>query len=170
MAELELECTGKVSAICLLIRLPKDNGGDYWIMIDCGVILGTPDSTQKMQAVVKDVLATTGGHLDLLLATHEHWDHLSGFYLARDIFNELKGKANQVWFAWTEDPKDQLAKELRAERKPCVLPWLPVRRDARGWIAELSQKIAPEWHVPFRIRSGLRWCNHRSGWFQHRRQ
>lgn len=100
---------------CFLIALTKENGGDYFILIDCGVILGTSEGTQKMQAVVKDIIATTHGHLDLLIATHEHWDHLSGFYQARELFKELRGKIGQVWLAWTEDPHDQLARELRDE-------------------------------------------------------
>src|SRR4051812_4033837 len=100
---------------CFLISLSKENGDDYFILIDCGVILGTSESTQKMQEVVKDIIATTDGHLDLLIATHEHWDHLSGFYQARELFKAFKGKVGEVWLAWTEDPHDQLARELRSE-------------------------------------------------------
>ena len=84
-------------------------------MIDCGVILGTPDAAAKMQNVLESIVATTSGHIDLLIVTHEHWDHLSGFIQARDLFAKLK--VDKVWFAWTEDPNDQLAKELRAEHQ-----------------------------------------------------
>ena len=100
---------------CFLIRLPSAGGKDYFILIDCGVILGTPNANSVMQGVVKDILTTTGGRLDLLVATHEHWDHLSGFCQAKDLFAQLKGKVDQVWLAWTENPNDPLAKQLRAE-------------------------------------------------------
>ena len=47
--------------------------------------------------------------LDLLVITHEHWDHISGFddSQARDIFSEID--VRQIWMAWTEDPKDATA-------------------------------------------------------------
>src|ERR1700710_3030062 len=45
--------------------------------------------------------------------THEHWDHVSGFLQARDALAGLKIKA--LWFAWTEDPADELGKKLRAD-------------------------------------------------------
>jgi len=64
---------------CLLITLRRNKGKPYFIMIDCGVILGTPRPADRMTQVVNDIVATTGGHVDLLVATHEHWDHLSGF-------------------------------------------------------------------------------------------
>jgi beta-lactamase superfamily II metal-dependent hydrolase len=98
---------------CFLITLPKKDGTPYYIMIDCGVILGTSDAATKMQDVVNNIISTTGGRVDLLLATHEHWDHLSGFVQARDVFKGLK--VDNVWLAWTEDPKDDLANELRSE-------------------------------------------------------
>src|SRR3954452_24724736 len=58
---------------CHLIRLPRsdDPSRDYFIMIDCGVVLGTPDAQQTMSTVVTDIMQTTGGRVDLLLATHE---------------------------------------------------------------------------------------------------
>ena len=100
---------------CFLITLPRKKGKPYYLMIDCGVILGTPDAAAKMQNVLKSIVATTSGHIDLLIVTHEHWDHLSGFIQARDLFAKLK--VDKVWFAWTEDPNDELAKKLRAEHQ-----------------------------------------------------
>src|SRR5262249_50679046 len=78
-----------------------------------GVIVGPRDGVAKMQEVVNDIIATTKGHIDLLLATHEHWDHLSGFVQAKDLFGKLK--IDKVWLAWTEDPADELANTLRRE-------------------------------------------------------
>ncbi len=100
---------------CFLVTLPRMGGKPYYLMIDCGVILGTPDAASKMKGVVDDVIATTGGHLDLLIVTHEHWDHLSGFLQAKDLFTRIK--IDKVWLAWTEDRKDELANKLRSERQ-----------------------------------------------------
>ena len=102
---------------CHLIRLPRvdDKERDFFILIDCGIVLGTPDASSKMQAVAEDIVATTNGHVDLLLVTHEHWDHVSGFIQAREAFEKLK--VDEIWLAWTEDPQDKLAQKLRQEKE-----------------------------------------------------
>jgi hypothetical protein len=109
---------------CFLIALPGAGGRTYHVMIDCGVILGTPDAEAKMRAVVEDIILETSGTVDLLISTHEHWDHLSGFIQVQDLFADGDGgstagklQIEKLWFAWTEDPKDELAKLLRLERQ-----------------------------------------------------
>src|SRR5712691_202348 len=103
---------------CFLVTLPRQDGSKYFIMIDCGVVLGTSDANTRMTAVVADIVATTGGHVDLLAATHGHWDHISGFVQAVDAFKNLS--FDQVWLAWTEDPNDSLAKALGQEREQAL--------------------------------------------------
>src|SRR5262249_33492650 len=49
---------------CFLICLPRDGGKTFYMMIDCGVILGTPNPGDIMQKVVGDIIQTTGGHID----------------------------------------------------------------------------------------------------------
>jgi L-ascorbate metabolism protein UlaG (beta-lactamase superfamily) len=100
---------------CLLISLPRPEGGHpYHVMIDCGVILGTPDPGTKMTEVVENIITVTQGEIDLLIATHEHWDHLSGFIQAKDSFDKLK--VHEVWLGWTEDVTDELTRKLKAEK------------------------------------------------------
>src|SRR5262245_23199820 len=64
---------------CFLLTIPGKNGKPFHVVIDCGVILGTKDAGKKMNEVVEHIINTTGGHIHLLAATHEHWDHISGF-------------------------------------------------------------------------------------------
>jgi hypothetical protein len=102
---------------CFLLAFPPagDPGeGPYYVLIDCGVLVGTPDAAAKMEAVAKDLLRTTGGHIDLLIATHQHWDHLSGFVQATEVFDQIN--FGEVWVAWTEDRRDDLAEQLRRRR------------------------------------------------------
>jgi hypothetical protein len=61
-----------------------------------------------MTEVMTDVVG--GGKVDLLVATHEHWDHVSGFIQAASAFAQLK--VDNVWLAWTENPRDEDAKQL----------------------------------------------------------
>lgn len=100
---------------CFLVTLPRSGSRrrPYHILIDCGVILGTPDPEELMTSVVEDIRETTGGEIDLLVVTHEHWDHVSGFTQAAASFQKLT--VHEVWLAWTEDPKDELAAKLREE-------------------------------------------------------
>ena len=98
---------------CILIRLRKHDGSYYKILIDCGVAVATEDAKAKMTKVVQDVMETTEKEIDVLALTHQHWDHLSGFIQAEELFDEMK--IGEIWVAWTEDPHDELAETLREE-------------------------------------------------------
>jgi hypothetical protein len=100
---------------CFLISLPRsDSDRPYTVLIDCGVILGTADASTKMTEVVENIIAATQGEIDLLLATHEHWDHVSGFVQAKNAFDKLK--IHEVWLGWTENRNDPLTQKLKAQR------------------------------------------------------
>ena len=100
---------------CFLISLPRsDSDRPYKVLIGCGVILGTADASTKMTEVVENIIAATQGEIDLLLATHEHWDHVSGFVQAKDAFDKLK--VHEVWLGWTENRNDPLTQKLKAQR------------------------------------------------------
>jgi hypothetical protein len=101
---------------CFLVTLPRNDGRGqpFYLMIDCGVVLGTADPATIMTKVMDDIFKVTGGNIDVLVATHEHWDHLSGFVQAEPSFAKLQ--IGQVWLAWTENPDDDLTKTLKAEK------------------------------------------------------
>lgn len=101
---------------CFLISLPRTDRSvqPFYIMIDCGVVLGTPNPKPIMTQVMENIVEVTGGSIDILVATHEHQDHLSGFVQASEAFDKLK--IGEVWLAWTEDPDDDLTKELKEEK------------------------------------------------------
>jgi hypothetical protein len=84
------------------------------VLIDCGVFMGTAGGRERMVEIAEDIERVTGGNLDVLVATHEHWDHLSGFQYAKAVFQRLD--IREVWLAWTEDPQHPLARTLREQR------------------------------------------------------
>ncbi|HEX8088320.1 MAG TPA: hypothetical protein VF762_05675 [Blastocatellia bacterium] len=106
---------------CFLITLPRRDDAPYFILIDCGVILGTKEPKTMMTSVVENIINATGGHLNLVVATHEHWDHISGFIQARELWEgktehgTKKLEVDEVWLAWCEDAEDKLAKKLKQE-------------------------------------------------------
>jgi hypothetical protein len=103
---------------CFLLNFPRPGKKDFKVLIDCGVILGTPHGAAVIQKVVANLVEETkdgdNPAIDVLVATHEHWDHLSAFADARAAFDKFA--IGQVWMAWTEDPSNEEANDLRKER------------------------------------------------------
>jgi hypothetical protein len=79
------------------------------MLVDCGT-LGATSTGVKMPDVIQNISETTDAHLHLLIATHEHKDHVSGFGGDPPPFDDFK--VDRVWVAWTEDSNDQLAKKV----------------------------------------------------------
>lgn len=102
---------------CFLLSFPKADGEHVHLLIDCGVVLGTGEPGAVMTKVAEDIKEATKGALDVLVITHEHWDHLSGFdeSQARRLFDEIEMK--QLWLAWTEEEGNPIADQLRDERE-----------------------------------------------------
>ena len=84
------------------------------MLIDCGT-LGSTTTGVKLADVLADIRTTTKDHLHLLVATHEHWDHVAAFNSQEDEFKKIK--VDNVWLAWTENPKDPLAQKLAKQKK-----------------------------------------------------
>ncbi len=102
---------------CFLLSFRRPDSSYVHVMIDCGVILGTSNPSVPMKAVANDIRTTTSGHVDVLVITHEHWDHLSGFdkSQAMDVFDHVEFGA--LWLAWTEQDGNATADRLRSERE-----------------------------------------------------
>jgi phosphoribosyl 1,2-cyclic phosphodiesterase len=107
---------------CFLLTFFNADRQFVHVLIDCGVFPGTKEGPQKIRTVAKNVADATNNSLDLLVITHEHWDHLSGFYDARDVFDQMRIK--NTWVAWTEDPGQPLALERKKKRRL----WEPLLR------------------------------------------
>lgn len=112
---------------CFLIRVLDGDKPPAHILIDFGILMGSAQAEERMRQIATDIVKTTGGtfaadgsvvkkgSLDLLVITHEHWDHISGFSQAQDII--FGGLAiNKLWMAWTEDDNDDFANQLRQDR------------------------------------------------------
>lgn len=124
---------------CFLLRFARGNGGDTFnVLIDCGIITVAEHAKEKMIEVANDIKDTCGGRLDVVVMTHEHWDHASGFssQQAREVFDDIK--IGEVWYGWTEDPQNALGVKLRHERAAKVQA---VARASQA-LGALGEKIA----------------------------
>ena len=93
---------------CFLVTF--DPGGkEIHMLIDCGS-LGAKTTGVKLADVVSDIRQTTKDHLHLLIATHEHQDHVCGFRNCRKDFERIQ--VDRIWMAWTENPEDPDAQSI----------------------------------------------------------
>lgn len=139
---------------CFLLTFPSGTGRPFYMMIDCGVLLGTTDGAGQMQKVVQNIIETTRGRVDLVVATHQHWDHLSGFLQASELFagpdeevsaeDPRKLRVEQLWLAWTEDPANRLANHLRNQRQRREQALRATVQSLHGIAADLRREEAQQ--------------------------
>jgi hypothetical protein len=92
---------------CVYCRIPKARKvgtavDDFHMLIDCGSVGGI-DHLEAALANLKTLLPDAGGgrkRLDLLVATHEHKDHIAGF--DPDLFSNIK--IENIWMNTAMDP------------------------------------------------------------------
>ncbi|HEX8495434.1 MAG TPA: hypothetical protein VF658_21665 [Pyrinomonadaceae bacterium] len=108
---------------CFLLTFPR-KPEPFHMLVDCGALKSKHYGSEEMKEVVRDIqqtikdeMATQGAkaRLDAVAATHEHWDHISGFADAQEVFDEIDFK--KVWVAWTEEPENTAAAQLKKEFK-----------------------------------------------------
>ncbi len=91
-----------------------------YVLIDCGIHARQEKGPARLMRVMRDVRAATGGHVHVVVATHEHADHLSGFVQKGGPFVTKDAAArvafDRLWVAWTEKRDKGLADKLRARR------------------------------------------------------
>lgn len=95
---------------CHLLRFKKANGKFYWMLIDCGIHTSIKGGSQIIDDIVADLYQQTGGHIDVLVLTHEHTDHISAFREPANRFADFT--IGEVWMGWTESPSDPQAQDL----------------------------------------------------------
>lgn len=102
---------------CFLLAFAGDDPADpTYVLIDCGVHAAQPDGRTVIGQVMDDIVTATSGRLDVLVVTHEHTDHLSGFVHGADRLLNGELEIERLWLAWTEDETDPAAKRLRKGR------------------------------------------------------
>ncbi len=110
---------------CFLLAFHSDaSGRPFYVLIDCGY---KPGSTKfvhekKPSDIVKHIADATNRTIDLFIVTHEHQDHVNGI---SPHFHDFTIK--RAWFAWTEDPTDDLANDLRRRHRDQLVGLLGAR-------------------------------------------
>lgn len=105
---------------CFLLTFKRSRGTKpFFMLIDCGRKKGSTPADLKdkdidMDAVIEALWVDTAGKLDVVVVTHEHEDHVSGFPKAGDDTHPFsKFHVEDLWLAWTEDGTDADANRFR---------------------------------------------------------
>ncbi len=96
---------------CFLLSLPIANAVDgadthKHVLIDCGV--HAQGDLKTIDRAVDNIAEVTNKKLAVVIATHSHQDHISGF---SEKFSKFE--ICEVWLPWCEDPKDPKALKLQ---------------------------------------------------------
>ena len=137
--EIRMRLYGQGLGDCFLLAFPRkgepDNENPCYLVIDCGVAMSTPEKGVRIRKVVENIDDATGGHIDVLAITHQHFDHISGF---QDAWQEWKKiTVDAVYLPWTEStarPESTRAPEpsARSSRRRRKRRWRKRRPRTRG--------------------------------------
>jgi beta-lactamase superfamily II metal-dependent hydrolase len=112
---------------CFLLAFKQEDGSPFYMLIDCGMKPGSrllegpdlPNGGVSMAEVVADIRQATAAHLNLVVITHEHEDHVNGFRSEKATFQGIE--IDKLWLAWTEKPDFKPADDLREEHTDVLL-------------------------------------------------
>jgi beta-lactamase superfamily II metal-dependent hydrolase len=90
-----------------LVTVPSPSGPKH-ILIDCGV---HAKDTHSIAAAVAHMAQETNKQLALIIVTHRHADHVTGFSKCKDVFQQFK--VEHIWMSWYENPTDTKALALQ---------------------------------------------------------
>jgi beta-lactamase superfamily II metal-dependent hydrolase len=91
-----------------LLSIPASPTAKH-ILIDCGV---HAKDVKSIRDAVTQMAKDCNSHLSLIIMTHRHADHISGFGTCSDIFSGIT--VDRVWMPWFEDCKNNDAKAIQA--------------------------------------------------------
>lgn len=99
---------------CFVVKFFAKEKESFKLMIDAGSwIAKKTDLDPKIEGLLEYV----DHHVDLLVVTHEHKDHVAAFDACKDLFCEGSKtfRADQIWMGWTEDEGDPKVDEWKEE-------------------------------------------------------
>lgn len=111
---------------CFLLTFAS-GGQTSRVLIDCGSFRNGGASIQRLEKIVASIATETNGTpLDVIVGTHQHNDHVSGFIHCEDAFKAIG--VSQVWLSWLDDPSDPQAREIGEDYNNLLLQLTAARR------------------------------------------
>lgn len=95
---------------CFLLRFTNGTEKSH-VLIDCGSFRNGKDSVERMNLIADDIKLRLGtDKLNVVVGTHQHNDHLSGFVHAQKKFEKIA--PDQVWLSWLDNPDSKQARQI----------------------------------------------------------
>jgi hypothetical protein len=91
-----------------LLTVPTGKGAKH-ILIDCGV---HAKDLKSIRDAVGQMAEDCDSTLALVIMTHRHADHISGFATCSDVFSQFT--VERVWMPWFENPANKAAVAFQA--------------------------------------------------------
>lgn len=97
---------------CFILRFKDHEDKDVLkMMIDAGAINIKKAEAEK---AIQSIRSYVDNHLDILVVTHEHQDHVVVFNYASDLFgNDFK--IDKLWLSWVEEDRNDEVKRWKKE-------------------------------------------------------
>jgi beta-lactamase superfamily II metal-dependent hydrolase len=137
---------------CFLLTIPTDDG-DRTMLLDCGKHMSSKTGHPIREAaedVVETVRRKGKSRIDVVVATHRHFDHVSGFDL--NLWRDVE--VGEVWMPWTEEPGNPAAERIRRSQKRLAVA-LCRRFGANTAVGRLAFNSLSNEGAMSRLRSGF---------------
>lgn len=109
ITHVDVRMYGTGTGDCFVLKFFSNELQKFTMMIDGGTWKGTKPHLSKY---VRDLKKYVKGHVDLLVITHEHKDHVYLFDACSDLFT-TGFTVDEIWMAWSEDDQDDKVKEWK---------------------------------------------------------
>ena len=95
---------------CFLITFTAGKSRSH-LLIDCGSFRNGEPSVKRLEAITGEIAKVLAGKpLDVVVGTHQHNDHVSGFVHCEQAFRVMG--VGQVWLSWLDKPGDKQAEAI----------------------------------------------------------
>jgi hypothetical protein len=125
---------------CFVLKFFAAGNEKFTMMIDCGSCRGDAHDFGPYLMDLKEYVKERG--VDLLVVSHEHQDHVNGFYTRKDIFSDIA--IRKAWFGWPEDPDDPTgkAKELLDKRRKLRRAFTDAKKNLEEHRSDMEKNLA----------------------------
>lgn len=122
---------------CFLVTFTSSTSTSR-MLIDCGSFRNSGPSIARLETITKEIgKALKGQPLDVVVGTHQHNDHVSGFVHCEKAFRSMG--IRHVWLSWLDDPSDRKAQKIGDDHNN-LMRHLSAARD--GLHAALKRRVA----------------------------
>jgi glyoxylase-like metal-dependent hydrolase (beta-lactamase superfamily II) len=98
---------------CFLVTFRSGRKKSH-LLVDCGSFRNGAASQARLREIAAQIAADTGGRpIDVVVGTHQHNDHVSGFVHCLPEFEAMG--VEQVWLSWLDDRRSKRARDIGEE-------------------------------------------------------